>query len=188
MFQDREAAAEHYAGVYQDPNYRMGKARKHAAEHAIDQLDTLDGAATLLDVGCGRGEMVEHCWQRGIQATGAEVAREMINQTTIHYSMAHDLLFFSQSFDYLTCFDVLEHILPGDTVPALHEFERVTRSTMLIAVANFSDVRNGIELHINRRTYEDWHELFIQTLPDWDVEWLRDVKSISETFRLTKRA
>lgn len=99
----------------------------------------------LLDVGCGRGEIIRHCMRLGVEAYGidyAEVAtlmtRDVIWQeqdpadgqataTGVLRADAKKLPFPDGHFDRVLLFDVVEHLYPWELQEALEEIRRVLR-------------------------------------------------------------
>lgn len=98
----------------------------------------------VLDVGCGRGEIVRHCMRLGIEAYGidyaeaaARMTRDVIsaeNRTTDHplaagvcRSDAKKLPFPSGYFDRVLMYDVVEHLYPWELHQAMREVHRVLK-------------------------------------------------------------
>ncbi len=97
----------------------------------------------LLDVGCGRGEIIRHCMRIGIEAHGidyAEVATQMTKNVVeqerrqdlrparphgVFRADAKFLPFRSGYFDRVLLFDVVEHLYPWELHQALTEIRRV---------------------------------------------------------------
>ena len=97
----------------------------------------------LLDVGCGRGEIIRHCMRLGVEAFGidyAEVATLMTRDVIGHEQEAGDsqvtpagvlrsdakkLPFPDGYFDRVLLFDVVEHLYPWELQEALVEIYRV---------------------------------------------------------------
>lgn len=102
----------------------------------------------LLDVGCGRGEIVRHCMRLGIEAYGmdyAEVAARMTLQAIagearalqgskyagtpagVCRADAKRLPFPDAYFDRVLMFDVVEHLYPWELHAAMLEVRRVLK-------------------------------------------------------------
>jgi cyclopropane fatty-acyl-phospholipid synthase-like methyltransferase len=96
----------------------------------------------ILDVGCGRGEILLHCAQMGADAYGIDYAAvavrlsrqlaaqweeedETVGQIGVYRSDAKRLPFPSGYFDRVLMFDVVEHLYPWELDEALGEVYRV---------------------------------------------------------------
>lgn len=151
----RSAEIAKYQAAYQIPEYRMGDARRAAVEAALAAI----ARGSLLDVGAGRGEALRIASRLGFDpVAGTEVVPALLGAPVV-YGEAHTLPFADDAFDVVTCFDVLEHLVPEDTQMALAELRRVARRTVLLSAADYSDVWCGMELHVNRRAYAEWRRL-----------------------------
>lgn len=179
--QARAAEIAKYSVQYQSNNYGMGDARKRAAQL---ELGELRGCHSLLDVGCGRGEVLTMAETLGMEARGVEVVEGLIHPPRIVAGLAWDLPFPDQSFDVVTMFDVMEHLLAEDSERVCRELARVASKHVLLTVANFSHRLDGVELHITRRPYQDWDADFRRWFSG-TVEWRPNRDSISETWLVT---
>lgn len=103
----------------------------------------------VLDVGCGRGEILRHCMRLGVEAHGmdyaavatqmsrdvvaAEIDRAAAEQTPLptHPGVcqadAKVLPFPNDYFDRALMFDVVEHLFPWELQQALEEISRVLK-------------------------------------------------------------
>jgi ubiquinone/menaquinone biosynthesis C-methylase UbiE len=92
----------------------------------------------VLDIGCGRGEILRHCAQLGARAYGvdyAPVAVRMAQTSTnadqgkasVYLADARWLPFPAASFDRVLMFDLVEHLHPWELDRALAEARRVLR-------------------------------------------------------------
>lgn len=100
----------------------------------------------LLDVGCGRGEIIRHCMRLGIEAYGIdysevatlmtldvinrekEQAPEQTGASGVCLSDAKRLPFPDGYFDRVLLFDVVEHLYPWELQQSLVEIARVLRA------------------------------------------------------------
>lgn len=105
-------------------------------ERELALMDVRAGHS-VLDAGCGRGEVLLACATRGAQVTGidyAEAAVEIARQTLAGVEGAvilrgdvTDLPFEDSSFDRILFGDVIEHIDVDQTPLALRELRRVLK-------------------------------------------------------------
>ena len=113
----------------------------------------VDPGMRILDVGCGRGEIIRHCMTLGIDAYGidyAEVATLMTRDVILSAqgdaqenqriaggvcrSDAKVLPFPTDYFDRVLMFDVVEHLYPWELNEALEESRRVLKSNGRLVV------------------------------------------------------
>lgn len=113
--------------------------RRLAAAFAVAEVSP---GMRVLDVGCGRGEIVRHCARLGADAFGidyAPVAVSMSQQavssegqttgrTGVARADAKVLPFPTGYFDRVLMFDVVEHLYPWELHQAMVEIRRVLRS------------------------------------------------------------
>jgi ubiquinone/menaquinone biosynthesis C-methylase UbiE len=96
----------------------------------------------ILDVGCGRGEILRHAAQLGADAYGidyapvaVEMSRRVIDpldgiapgRTAVYLADAKKLPFPDACFDRVLMFDVVEHLHPWELDAALKEVDRVLK-------------------------------------------------------------
>lgn len=158
----RVAEHDKYVRAYAIETYRMGSRRM---DDALRNLVNLPRRGSYLDVGCGRGEMLGFAERYGFAPVqGVEVVPELIDGARVIRGEAHALPFADKSWDVVTLFDVIEHLLPGDDEAVVRELVRVARHHVLItANSTSSTLPDGTELHVNRRPYAEWERL----LADW---------------------
>jgi len=124
---------------------------------AIDKLDLPPGG-TLLDVGCGRGELLRLAAEHGAgKVIGVEYAEAAVDlavehvaeagiadRCEIHLADARDLPVADDSVDAVTLMDVIEHLTPAEQDAAVREAHRVLRPGGMLLLHTFP----------NRRIYE----------------------------------
>lgn len=92
----------------------------------------------VLDVGCGRGEILLHCTQLGALAYGIDYApvavrlsrqlaegRGLADRIGVYQADAKRLPFPAEYFDRVLMFDIVEHLYPWELHQALLEVHRV---------------------------------------------------------------
>ncbi len=113
-----------------------GRHLSRRLEQAFEVADVGAGMK-VLDVGCGRGEILQHCVERGAIAYGIDyssVAVRMASELatnrgggSVMLADAKVLPFGSGSFDRILMFDLIEHLHPWELRQALAEARRVMR-------------------------------------------------------------
>jgi len=95
----------------------------------------------VLDIGCGRGEILRHCMNLGARSYGVDyaptavrMARQLVkpendkdNTAGVYQADAKKLPFPSTFFDKVLMFDLVEHLHPWELNQALMEARRVLR-------------------------------------------------------------
>jgi len=182
-YEVRQREYRKYDEAYRDLKYAMGLCRTRDAKR--DLLD-VPCRGTYLDVGCGRGEMIDYAKSIGFSAYfGTEVVNYLIDGHRVVYGEAHKLPLPERSIDVATLFDVIEHLVPGDDFLACQELRRVTRKHVLITANNRdSKLPDGTQLHINKRPYEEWDSLFREWFEGAKVAWLSGHHYVSEGWRI----
>lgn len=159
LLDKRSAEFAKYVKAYAIDGYRMHGQR---LENAQSDIASLPIRGSLLDVGCGRGELLAFARERGFDPVqGTETVPDLIDGETVVYAEGHALPFGDKSFDVVICNDVIEHVLPGDDEALCKELLRLARHHILITANNAPSVGHiGEELHINKRPYAEWDRLF----------------------------
>ena len=168
---DRASEQLKYRDCYQAPNYRMGELRMQDARRDLESCSR----GSYLDIGCGRGEMLAYAESIGFtEVKGVEVVPTLVDGERVVAGEAHDLPFPDNSFDVVSLFDVIEHLLPGDDEAVCREMARVARKHVVLTANNKPShcPITKADLHINRRPYEEWDALFREWFPG-NVTWLK---------------
>lgn len=175
---DRQREIQKYRDVYSRySHYAMADDRR---DPVLDALKGLSGS--LLDVSCGRGELMAAAVQVGFSPVyGTEAVPELCNEYVLN-AQIHSLPFADKTFSVVTCIDVLEHILEPDIVPGLLELQRVCKGTLILAVADYPTYWDGVNLHPSARPYDAWEQLFGAHL-DGRLRWIGKT-STSEMWRV----
>lgn len=107
------------------------------------ELGNIGPDMRVVDIGCGRGEIVLHCARRGASVWGLDYAAEAIalasealdnvatpqerTRIMLLRGNARVLPFDSNSIDVLFMLDVVEHLYPTELVKAVGEAKRILR-------------------------------------------------------------
>lgn len=115
------------------------------------------GFSSLLDVGCGRGELIDFADTMGWFVRGWEVVDYLCEKPKVCLLSegAHHLPEEDSSWDAVFCLDVMEHLLEDDVPAVLAELWRVTRFRLCLTVAMFESV-----YHITVKPKEWWVDRF----------------------------
>jgi len=102
-------------------------------------IESITGAGSLLDVGCGGGELLAAAVARGWRAAGCEpmgeaaaIARSRAPGADIRTGLSSEAGFEEHSFDVVCAFHVLEHM--ADSRAFLRELARFARPGGLVVV------------------------------------------------------
>ena len=146
-----------YDKAYTLENYHLQGLR---ADVVKAEIEAMQPATHYLDVGCGRGESLQWARERGIYAVGTELVDAIIAENPlITFADVCELPFENDAFDYVSCYDVLEHLVPGDEQAALDELGRVCKGLLIITTNDRpSFLPTGEDLHVNKRPRAAWHQ------------------------------
>jgi cyclopropane fatty-acyl-phospholipid synthase-like methyltransferase len=112
-------------------------------------LARVEPGMAVLDVGCGRGEILRHAASRGADAFGIDYALVAVNmsqqvvegidgaapgKTDVAQADAKHLPFPDKFFDRVLMFDVVEHLYPWELDIALKEVHRVLKDDGMFIV------------------------------------------------------
>ncbi len=119
---------------------------------------------TCLEVGCGRGKIVDRLNREGLLTVGTDISLIGVLPDTLGYFHpfpSWDLRFLDKSFDTSFSSDVLEHI-PTELIPlVIRELDRVTSGITLHDIATFDDHEYFEEkVHLTVRPMGWWVDQF----------------------------
>jgi O-antigen biosynthesis protein len=147
--------AHHCGGVY-ERNDAWTSFFGSVAEHIIADLTP----ATVLDVGCALGFLVEALRDRGIEAYGIDISEFAIaharDDMKEFVTLGSALEPFGRRYDLITCIEVLEHLSPAEAQRAVANICAHTDHVLFTSTPHdYSE-----ETHINVRQPEYWTRLF----------------------------
>ncbi len=118
--------------------------------------------ASVLDVGCGNGKFCEWASREGVGLViGADVALPdgLLNPGILWLdAFAQDIPLPDRCVEWVTSFDVLEHIPRGDVDVALGELHRINRKGMILSISHREDKKRWISetLHVTVEPRDWW--------------------------------
>lgn len=143
--------------LYKYKHYYNKPGKYGSSLHGKSFLNSLgENVESLLDVGCGQNEFVEKIREMGCEkAIGVDFACPKADQIA---DVTQGLPFEDKEFEYVTAFDVLEHLRPEQVDPALKEMERVSRKFCFTISLRDSWMRGpkGESLHPTVRPADWW--------------------------------
>jgi ubiquinone/menaquinone biosynthesis C-methylase UbiE len=125
---------------YFDETYDI-KGRFSAYWHQINEVISLQ-PAKLLEAGIGTGLVADYLKVRGIDITTIDVVHGLKPDIT---ASVLAMPFPTETFDIITCYEVLEHLPYSDFPKALKELARVARKHVILSLP---DVTTVYKLHI----------------------------------------
>jgi len=102
------------------------------AKPVMEAIKTIFNPKNLLDVGCGRGTFCAYAKNVGIDAVGIDFSKWAIENPyprakgLIQIGDVRDIKFPDNSFDFVFCTDIMEHIHEEDLPKVLNEVQRVS--------------------------------------------------------------
>lgn len=129
----------------------------HGEGHLAEIL--ADNPASVLDAGCGHNEFAQALRARGIKAWGVDFACPSADEIVDLLSMPYR----NNEWDYLTAWDVLEHLRPEQVHKALAEMARVSmRFGFTIAHSDSYHRLDGRTLHPTVENEEWWRDAIMK--------------------------
>ncbi|HIE15264.1 TPA: class I SAM-dependent methyltransferase [Candidatus Bathyarchaeota archaeon] len=122
-----------------DKNFHSIPAERERISKTIELIPP--DVRTVLDVGCGNGAFL-NVLPAKYQAVGLDSSEEALKHVrtkAVHGDIAA-LPFDPESFDLVTCLEVLEHLSYEIYSKALSELERVSKKYIIISVPNSEDL------------------------------------------------
>lgn len=128
--------------------------------HALaNQIQTVCGRGSLLDIGCGMGLLVRTLANQGIDAHGVDIAPRPIEDANrlapgrFQLGSILSLPFPDESFETVITTDCLEHLAEADVPKALKELHRVARRFTFVQVSTKPDRDGRWHLAIHDRAW-----------------------------------
>ena len=148
-----------YDLLYENEIYcpRNGIAHWRVICEAIEKGE-IERPAKMLDVGCALGASVYDMKEKGYDICGIDIAdntrawKEFGIENKCFVAPAHNMPFSDNTFDFVYCGDVMEHIAPEFIQPTLKEILRVGSQRFWFLICETTDVPVGEKVHTHATT------------------------------------
>jgi cyclopropane fatty-acyl-phospholipid synthase-like methyltransferase len=162
-----------YKSVYQTAFSDVYYSNNHHIQYdyVVQKLKTMfnpDDTFELIDVGSGRGQLLQLVRNEFKNSILTSVDLQKIHNVQVNYFIECDLSsksdrlsLLTKKYDVLVCTDVLEHLDKSFIVDVFDTFLKLSNKSIL-AIANHSDILNGLELHTIQEDNQ-WWESHIKT-------------------------
>ncbi len=113
---------------------RLGSYFQKTAKHIVDKFSP----KSVLDVGCAKGYLVKSLIELGVDAKGIDPSEYALSgahedvKSKLTSGVVQSIPFDDNTFDVVTCFDVMEHIPEADIDIALSEMIRVSKQWVVL--------------------------------------------------------
>ena len=149
--------------LHKNPKY--GSRRREALYREISALMAETKSHTLLDYGCGKGEMAKHLPATSYDPCVAEFSAR---------PKPHDLV---------ACCDVLEHVEPDLLTNVLVDIRNLANKGMYLVISTRPAVKflaDGRNAHLIVKPMDWWQEVLTQHFPFWQLTITnRDISAIT---------
>lgn len=143
---------------YKDYSWdRLGSYFQRTARHIVD----LFKPERTLDVGCAKGFLVKALDELGVDAYGVDPSTYAVSNAhpdiaeKIQQEIAQSIPYPDDTFDVVTCFDVLEHIPAREVPKTLKELLRVSKQWVVLRVVT-REVEGDIDSSHETIRDKDW--------------------------------
>ena len=141
-------------------------------------IKALFNPQSVLDVGCGMGNLVEMLRRLGVEAWGIDVSSYALAQIPqkikrfFKKGSITNIPFADKEFEVVTTTSVLEHISPKDIPLAIKECARVAKKGIYheIAVLEDKTTINKDPTHVSKYKASWWFKKLKSQLKGWRVE------------------
>jgi SAM-dependent methyltransferase len=159
----RYSASRFEGGYFQRYRELTERDKQDYYDRAAAYLNLISPHATVLDVGCGTGLLLEGFLKKEIDARGIEISSEAIaaaapsTRPRIQRGGLPHTGFQNRAFDLVLCIDVLEHLPPEETDRAILELARITRHHLVLSICLWHEGNARKDpTHINLHSKRYW--------------------------------
>jgi hypothetical protein len=152
-----------YVDAYATPRY--GAKPRAAKQVRSPEIDMFEADSTYLDVSCGRGEALKHVLSLGknITVRGTEMVPALCNDFVQQARLPE--LEGVEGADFVTCYEILEHLPTHDVLPAIDRLFELSRKMLVISTNDMPSMAKPLSgpdlpLHLSRFPQRWWLEQF----------------------------
>lgn len=131
---------------FYDRYWKSNKTSKNTWSYGINIVDNLISNysfKTVLDAGCGSGDVVRYLLEKGYEAKGVELSgdvlknfsSDLLKKGIVQKGSLTSLPFKDNSFDVIFSSEVLEHISEEDIPVVISEFYRVAKKVVFLTIS-----------------------------------------------------
>jgi len=137
---------EKECGGHEEFQKSHGKVLPPWNQEALEKAK-LEPGMRVLDIGCGRGEVIYQCSQKGTESTGLDYANEAlefakqfrdqsgkVSDYRLVQASAMNLPFSEEYFNRVFMLDIVEHLYPYELQKALSEVYRVLKPDGILII------------------------------------------------------
>jgi SAM-dependent methyltransferase len=161
------------------------------AREAVARAAGIEAGPSVLDVGCGSGELCELAASRGARVSGIDAAAELVEfarrrvpEADLRVGPIEQLPWPDESFDLVTGFNAFQ--FAADFVAALAEAGRVMRSGGRVAICNWGGSRTAKSTRSSSHWPNSSHRAHT-TRPRWRARGARGPRPTSGTHSRARR-
>lgn len=157
---------------FYDRYWKQNKKKVATWNYGINIVDNLISNydfKTILDAGCGSGDVVRYLTSKGYDTKGIELsgsvlkdfAGDMLKKGIVQQGSLMKLPFKDNEFDVVFSSEVLEHIDEDDIPKVVEELSRVCKEIIFLTIS-LRPSSNFNKYHINLKPREWWENQFLQ--------------------------
>jgi len=144
----------------------------------IKKIYSTDDVFEVIDIGSGRGQLITLLQQnfKNVNITSVDLTKNHnISVPFIACDLSnHDdrMNLLNKKYDILVCTDVLEHLDKSFINEVIVTFSKLS-SISILAIANHSDILNGIELHTIQENNIWWENILLNVynVKEYDTKY-----------------
>lgn len=137
---------------------------------------------SYLAIGAGNGYMLDLADVIGMtQCRGIEFREEFKKKRQdVIFCPRAELPFLDNEYDYVSMFYVLETLSEEYVSATLSEANRIANGAICIRIHNFPFTKYKVDEQKTIKSFDEWHQLFLETFSNGNVERLPRAREHSE--------